>query len=114
MTITVLLGSDSGPPSFGDVPNSALTYDYINLTAGTGVTISGSPVTLGGTATINAVGSGVSWSSITSSQALAVNHGYFVTSGALALTLPTTSAVGDVIEVVLRGGTSWTDRKSVV
>lgn len=107
MTITVLLGSTSGPPTFGDVPNSALDFSSVTLNAGTGISISGSPLSLGGTATISATGSGVSWSSITGSQALLVNNGYFVTSGALALTLPTTSAVGDVIEVILRGGTSW-------
>lgn len=35
------------------------------------------------------------------------NSGYIVTSGAVVLTLPAVSSVGDTIEVVLNGGTSW-------
>jgi len=48
------------------------------------------------------------WQNITSGQTMAVNNGYSVTSGALSLALPTTSAVGTMLEVVLAGGTSWT------
>jgi hypothetical protein len=45
---------------------------------------------------------------ITANQTLAVNNGYYITSGALSLPLPATSSVGDVIRVTLSGGTSWT------
>ena len=48
---------------------------------------------------------------ITASQALEVNHGYYVTSGTVSLSLPTTSSVGDTIAVSLAtvtGGNSWT------
>jgi hypothetical protein len=51
-TNTVLLGNTGADPSFGTVPNAALTNSSITLTSGTGITVTGSPVSLGGTATI--------------------------------------------------------------
>lgn len=50
------------------------------------------------------------WNNITASQALAVNNGYFCVSpgGAISLSLPATSSVGQVIEVSLNGATSFT------
>jgi hypothetical protein len=53
-------------------------------------------------------GSGLAWNIITTSQTLSVNNGYICTSGALTLALPPTSQLGDVVEVVLNGGTSFT------
>ena len=47
------------------------------------------------------------WQAITANQTLVVDNGYIVTSGALSLALPATSNVGDLIGVVLSGGTSW-------
>lgn len=44
---------------------------------------------------------------ISSNQALAVNNAYYVTSGALSLSLPATSSVGDIVQVTLAGGTSY-------
>ena len=52
-------------------------------------------------------GSSFPWTSITLPQTLAVNNGYIVTSSSLDLLLPATSAVGAVIKVILKGGTSW-------
>ncbi|MGB8467667.1 MAG: tail fiber domain-containing protein [Candidatus Babeliales bacterium] len=51
---TVLLGNGtSAAPSFGTVPNAALTNSSITLTNGTGISITGgSPLSLGGSATI--------------------------------------------------------------
>lgn len=69
------------------------------LTAGPGVSITNGA----GSVTIT----DMPFSSITSSQTLAVSNGYFVTSGALALLLPATSVVGDKIEIVVAGGTSF-------
>lgn len=58
---------------------------------------------------VSATGGGLGWVNIGASQTLAVNTGYFCSSGgALSLALPTTSSVGDVIAVVLDGSTSWT------
>ena len=52
------------------------------------------------------------WTSISASQALVSNNGYIVTAGALSLSLPLTSAVGDIIEVALSTGTSWSITES--
>jgi hypothetical protein len=49
------------------------------------------------------------WNVIGASQTLAVQNGYFCTTGAaLSLALPAVSALGDTITVVLDGSTSWT------
>lgn len=51
-TNTVLLGNTGLPPSFGAIPNGALTNSSITLTNGANITVTGSPVSLGGAATI--------------------------------------------------------------
>lgn len=67
------------------------------ITAGTGITTS----TGAGTFTINAVGAGLTWSKITANQTAAVNNGYICNkAGVLVLTMPSTSAIGDVIAAV--------------
>lgn len=101
-TNQVLLGNTGADPSWGTVPNAALASSSITVTAGTGISVSGSPVSLGGTVTLSSVGGGVTWSVITSTPTTAVvNNGYFVNNaGQLSLALPATSAVGDVIKVV--------------
>jgi len=55
-TNTVLLGNTGADPSFGAVPNAALANSSITLTAGNNISVSGSPVSLGGAATISVVG----------------------------------------------------------
>lgn len=100
-TNTVLLGNTGADPSFGAVPNAALANSSITVTAGTGVSVSGSPVSLGGTVTVGVVGGGVTWSVITADQTAAVNNGYICNKAStLNLALPATSAVGDVIKVL--------------
>ena len=44
-------------------------------------------------------------STVTANTSMATNRGYYVTSGALNMTLPTTAYVGDTIAVTLYGGT---------
>ena len=67
------------------------------IIAGTGITTSVGA----GTFTINSVGGGLTWSVITgASQAMSSNNGYIANrAGLVTLTLPTTSAVGDMITV---------------
>lgn len=86
------------------------TANNINILGSGGVTVSGNP----GTSTLTIVSTGVvKWNLISASQTLAVNMGYFCTGGgALALALPATSAVGDIIEVSLQGSTSWSITQS--
>jgi len=77
-----------------------------SLTAGTGVSITSAS----GSITINAVGGAMTWTVITgASQAMAVNNGYIANNaGQIAFTLPTTSAVGDIISVTgINNATGW-------
>jgi hypothetical protein len=77
-----------------------------SLTAGTGVSITSAS----GAITINAVGSGLTWSTVTgATQAMAVNSGYVANrAGTVAFTLPTSSAVGDVVAVTgINTATGW-------
>ena len=54
-------------------------------------------------------GGGLSWSVITADQNIDVNNGYICnqTSSILALNLPSSSAVGDLFEVVGMGAAGW-------
>jgi hypothetical protein len=53
-------------------------------------------------------GSSFAWTVIGANQALVINNGYICkTGGALLLSLPTSSSVGDIIEVTLDGSTSY-------
>lgn len=78
----------------------------LNILGAGSITTSGA----GSTVTIAVSGSGISWSTITASQTLAVQNGYFCVApgGALVLLLPPVSARGDVIEISLDGATSFT------
>ena len=73
------------------------------LSAGSGVSITNGA----GSITINAVGSGLTWTVETISGTLAVNHGYGVNGVAVSLALPAAAAVGDMIEVTGMTG-DWT------
>ena len=89
--------------------DGAGTFAGRTITAGTGVSISnGNGVS--GNPTINAVGAGLTWSTITgASQAMAVNNGYIANrAGTVAFTLPTSSAVGDIVAVTgINTATGW-------
>ncbi len=51
-TNTVLLGNTGADPSFGQVPNAALANSSVTLSNGNNITVTGSPLSLGGTATV--------------------------------------------------------------
>lgn len=55
-TNTVLKGNTGADPSFGTIPNAALDNSSITLSNGNNITITGSPVSLGGAATVNVSG----------------------------------------------------------
>ncbi len=76
------------------------------LTAGTGVSITNGA----GSITINAVGSGLTWTVVTgATQAMTSNNGYIANrAGTVAFSLPTTSAVGDTVAVTgINTATGW-------
>lgn len=76
------------------------------LTAGTGVSISNGA----GSITINAAGGGLTWTVVTgATQAMSVNNGYIANrAGTVAFTLPTSSAVGDIVAVTgINTATGW-------
>lgn len=90
----LIIGSGSGAPSSA------------TLTAGTGTTITNGANSI----TVNTVGAGLTWTAVTgSTQAMSVNNGYIANrAGTVTFTLPTTSAVGDVVAVTgINTATGW-------
>lgn len=86
--------------STGSSPSAA------TLTAGTGVSITNGA----GSITINASGGGMTWTVVTgTSQSAAVNNGYIANNaGLVTVTLPATSAVGDIVAVTgINNATGW-------
>ena len=55
-TNQVLLGNTAADPSWGSVPNAALTNSSVTLSNGNNITVTGSPVSLGGTASFDLTG----------------------------------------------------------
>ncbi len=71
------------------------------------VTVTGNPGT--NTLTISVASAGFTWQAISAGQTMVAQNGYFCTGGGgLTLVLPTVSAVGDTIQVILDGSASWT------
>jgi len=76
------------------------------LTAGTGISIANGA----GTITISGSGGGLTWTVVTgTTQAAAVNNGYIANNaGVVTITLPATSAVGDIVRVTgINNATGW-------
>jgi len=77
---------------------------FATLTGTGGITFTTGANTLA----INNTGGGLTWSVITADQTASVNNGYFCNKGSLlTLTLPTTTAVGDVIAIVNINGAAF-------
>lgn len=97
-----------GVATNGQLPIGSASADPVlaTLTAGTGVSI----VNGAGSITINATGSGLSWTDVTgTTQAMAVNNGYTANNaGTVTLTLPATAAYGTIMAVVGKGAGGWT------
>jgi hypothetical protein len=88
------------------IGNTGLSPTAATLTAGTGVSITNST----GSITINASGGGMTWTTVTgTTQAAAVNNGYIANNaGLVTVTLPATSAVGDLVAVTgINNATGW-------
>ena len=93
-TATTEFSTDSGDAN----PTIA---GVITIAGGTGIATSGS----GSTVTITFTGTGFTWNEITStSVTMAVSNGYIANNAALVtLTLPSTAALGDTIQVTGKG-----------
>jgi len=108
-TNQVLLGNTGANPSWGTVGNAALTNSSVTLSNGNNITVTGSPLSLGGTASFNLTGTtqhaiqvGDATGSL-DSLAIGTAGQVLVSGGAGAnpawttSTMPTTAAVGDII-----------------
>lgn len=74
------------------------------ITAGTGITVTPGANTI----TIASSSSSFTWQVITTSQSASVNNGYITNSSSLiTVTLPSTAAVGSLIELTGRGTGGW-------
>jgi hypothetical protein len=91
-----------------DAGTATPAANILNIVGAGGITTAGA----GNTITITGSAS-FTWTNISASQTLAIKNGYFCSGGgALALLLPVLSAVGDTIEIVLIGSTSFTVTQS--
>lgn len=95
---TVLLGTGAAP-SFGQVPNAALANSSITLNNGSNITITGSPVSLGGAATINLVNSPSVSGTLTAGTGITSTTGDLTLSaGNINLTDSTSSSTGNIFK----------------
>jgi hypothetical protein len=84
-------GANTLTASLADIPNSSLANSSISLVAGTGITITTSPVSLGGTTTISSSNTGVV-STLTGN-----------TGGPISPTLGNINVIGDGVTVAVSG-----------
>jgi len=109
----VLIGASSNgitslPLTNGQLAIGSTGADPVaaTLTAGTGMSITNGA----GSITLNALGGGLTWTVVTgTSQAGASNNGYIANNaGMVTVTLPATSAVGDILAVTgINNATGW-------
>lgn len=83
-------------------------FTLATLTAGANISVTNGAGSVTIAASGGGGGGGYTWSTITANQSAVAGEGYFVTSNAVQVALPATSAVGDSFQVSLDGGTSWT------
>lgn len=89
------------------IANAKLTNSSVTLTAGSGISISGGSLSLGGSATISLSSATVLNTTGGSSGTMAVGTTYILNSGnAVAYTFPATCPLGSVINVINYGSTS--------
>lgn len=103
ITNQVLLGNTGSAPSFGSVPNAALSNSSLTLSSGTNISVSGSPVSLGGTATVNVSGP-ITPTSYTS-------NGVLYGNGSSALQVTGAGTTSQVLTATSGGAPSWQTTK---
>lgn len=104
-TVTITAGPTIATTYTEDVGTATPALNNLNIVGGTGIQTVGS----GSTVTINALGSGFSWVEVSTNTVMVKNTGYFVVSpgGAITMTLPAVSVIGDSVSVSLVDATSW-------
>lgn len=91
LTNEVLLGNTGSAPSFGAVPAGALPGSgQITLSNGTNISVTGSPVTIGGAATINVSGP--------PSATTLTNHGVVIGQATSAVVATAAGSAGQVLQ----------------
>jgi hypothetical protein len=110
----VLVTSSAGVPALsGTMTNGQLiigstgsTPTAATITAGTGISVANGAASI----TISATGAGTWVNQNTSSVTMSVDTGYLINNGAslVTLTLPTTSAIGDYVEITGFSAGGWT------
>lgn len=87
------------------IGNTSGTPTAATITPGSGISVTNGS----GTITIASTTSGFTWATVSgTSQAAAVNNGYITNNaGAVTVTLPTTFAIGDAVEVKGLGAGGW-------
>ncbi len=87
------------------IGNTSGTPTAATITAGTGISVTNGT----GTITIASTTSGFTWTTVSgTTQSAAVSNGYVTNNaGAVTVTLPTTFAVGDAVEVKGLGAGGW-------
>jgi hypothetical protein len=110
---SVLVAGSTGTPVWSStmtngqliIGSTGATPTAATLTAGSGISITNAA----GSITIASTTSGMTWTTISgTTQSAAVNSGYVTNNaGAVTVTLPTTFAVGDAIEIKGLGAGGW-------
>lgn len=102
--VTITGGSNTISIGLVNVPNSALANSSITITGGSGISVSGSPVSLGGSVTISA--SGTTVTQFTSDSGVAVPSSNNINLMGTAAQGITTSAAGSTVTFTVQNATT--------
>lgn len=110
---SVLVAGSTGTPAWSStmtngqviIGSTSATPTAATLTAGSGISITNGAASI----TIASTTSGMTWSTVSgTTQSAAVNNGYITNNaGAVTVTLPTTFAIGDAVEIKGLGAGGW-------
>lgn len=95
----------SGSPTNGQLPiGNGTNFTLSTLTSGAGITVTNGS----GSITISSSTSGMTWTTVTTSQLTIIDSGYVANNAApLTFTLPASASVGDTIAIEGLGSGGW-------